>query len=288
MTRDEALIQLSDSTAEAVASVLRAYAPEGLERGRVNVLEDGAEPFASMPFPAVATTVNYVDGITGGNVFAITLVGAKKLAAAMMGADGPSPGDDLSELELSAVGEAMNQMMAAAAAAGGTAVGEEVEIAAPQTAILSDVSEASAPEGTGGRTVIVSFSVLGESARLVQVVPSAFLIRMTRALAEREIDLDDIPVISAQSIGADALRNVPVRVWAELGRSNLPVGRAVGLSSGTVVELDRAVDEAVELYVSGRRFAAGELVLVDGEWAVRVTELTGDAAATLDHKGETL
>jgi flagellar motor switch protein FliN/FliY len=67
-----------------------------------------------------------------------------------------------------------------------------------------------------------------------------------------------------------AIRSVPVRVWAELGRTRMPVGRAVDLASGAVVDLDRAPDDPVDLYVNGRRFATGRLLLVEDEWAVRV------------------
>jgi len=48
------------------------------------------------------------------------------------------------------------------------------------------------------------------------------------------------------------------------------VGRAVDLAAGAVVDLDRAPDDPVDLYVNGRRFATGRLLLVEDEWAVRV------------------
>ena len=60
----------------------------------------------------------------------------------------------------------------------------------------------------------------------------------------------------------------------------MPVGRAVGLASGSVVELDRGVEDPVDLYVNGRRFAVGRLVLAeDGEWAVRIDAITPDPSA---------
>ena len=49
-------------------------------------------PFESIPAPAVATNVSYVDGVTGGNVFVVTRLGARRLAAAMMGME--PPGED--------------------------------------------------------------------------------------------------------------------------------------------------------------------------------------------------
>ena len=76
------------------------------------------------------------------------------------------------------------------------------------------------------------------------------------------------------------IRHVGLRVWAELGRARLPVGRAVGLAPGAVVELDRGVDEPLDLYVNGRRLALGRLLLTeDGEWAVRIESVSSDADA---------
>jgi flagellar motor switch protein FliN len=76
------------------------------------------------------------------------------------------------------------------------------------------------------------------------------------------------------------LRGVGLRVWAELGRARLPVGRAVGLGPGAVLELDRGVDDPVDLYVNGRRLALGRLLLTeDGEWAVRVESVSPDPDA---------
>ena len=70
-----------------------------------------------------------------------------------------------------------------------------------------------------------------------------------------------------------AMRNIPVRVAVELGRASMPLARAVGLEAGMVVELDRAADACVDLYVNDRRFASGVLVVVDDEWAIRIEEL---------------
>jgi flagellar motor switch protein FliN len=79
---------------------------------------------------------------------------------------------------------------------------------------------------------------------------------------------------------ADALRQVTVRLTAELGRTHMPVGRLVDLPHGHVVELDRDVDDAIDLYVNGRRFALGRM-LVDraGAWTVRIDQIVLDLAA---------
>jgi flagellar motor switch protein FliM len=72
-----------------------------------------------------------------------------------------------------------------------------------------------------------------------------------------------------------ALGQVPVRVWAELGRARLSLAEVVALGVGAVVELDRRLEDPIDLYVNGLRLGYGELEIVDGEWAVRVDAVTG-------------
>jgi flagellar motor switch protein FliN/FliY len=69
MTSEEALKQLGASTLEAVAKVLRMFAPDGLEEGAVSIVPSGSPPLYGIAFPSVATHVCYIDGVSGGNVF---------------------------------------------------------------------------------------------------------------------------------------------------------------------------------------------------------------------------
>jgi flagellar motor switch protein FliM len=70
------------------------------------------------------------------------------------------------------------------------------------------------------------------------------------------------------------MMGVHVRVWAELGRTLLPLGQALELPPGTVVELDQGAESPIELFVNGMRFADGTLqVGAEGEWAVQIDAL---------------
>jgi flagellar motor switch protein FliM len=69
------------------------------------------------------------------------------------------------------------------------------------------------------------------------------------------------------------MMDVQVRVWAELGRTTLPLGQALELPPGTVIELDQGAESPIELFVNGTRFAHGTLLDADGEWAVQVDAL---------------
>ena len=180
----EALTKLGESTAEACLGVLEMFAADKVSTGDVTTFTDPKQAFAGVPVPCVAMSVSYVDGVTGGNVFLITLDGARNLAASMMGMDEPEDPDaeELSELELSAVSEAMNQMMASAAAATSVVLGNEVEISTPDTKMFTSADDVAAAYPATPHAVRIAMSICGEPARLVQLVPNAFVVRMSSAL----------------------------------------------------------------------------------------------------------
>jgi flagellar motor switch protein FliN len=72
---------------------------------------------------------------------------------------------------------------------------------------------------------------------------------------------------------ASHLLDVDVRLWAELGRARLPLANAVALGTGAIVDLDKEPQEPLDVVVNGRVFAQGTLLLVDGEWAVRIERI---------------
>jgi flagellar motor switch protein FliN/FliY len=290
MPASDALSRLGQSTAEACLGVLEMFAAGKVSVGEVTTLSDSKEAFEGVPVPAVAMAVSYVDGVTGGNVFLITLDGARLLAASMMGMDQPEDPDatELSELELSAVSEAMNQMMASAAAATSVVLGTEVEIGTPETKTFTAADAIADAYPQTPHAVRTAMTVCGEPARLVQLVPNAFVVRMSSALDDLGSEIPGATAGGPGSVAANApsLAGIPVRVWAELGRARMPSAQIVGLPTGAVVELDKQADDAIDLFVNGTHFATGRLVIVDGtDWAVRIehvldtTELSNESAA---------
>jgi flagellar motor switch protein FliN/FliY len=71
----------------------------------------------------------------------------------------------------------------------------------------------------------------------------------------------------------EAVFDVPVKVSAVLGRARMEVGDLLKLGPGTVLELDRKVGEAIDLYVNDRLVARGEVVLVEDKLGVTMTEI---------------
>ena len=294
MSAQDALQRLGQSSAEASLGVLEMFAPGQCSTGEVTVSDDVKAAFAGMPVPAVAMSVSYVDGVTGGNVFLVTLEGARKLAAAMMGMAEPDPPEvegELSELELSAVSEAMNQMMATAAVSTSSVLGTEVEISTPDTKTFTEAGGIADAYPATPHAVRTALSICGEPARLVQLVPNAFVVRMSSALDDLGTEVAPPPATESEGPAAAApnspakpsLAGIPVRVWAELGRARMPSAQVVGLPAGAVVELDRQADEPIDLYVNGTLFATGRLVVVDEtDWAVRIEHVLEKTKSSAD------
>jgi flagellar motor switch protein FliN/FliY len=80
--------------------------------------------------------------------------------------------------------------------------------------------------------------------------------------------------------GLDMLHDVEMEVSAELGRTRMSVRELLSLSPGAIVELDRAAGSPADLLVNGRLIARGEVVVVDEDFALRVTEIVAQSRAS--------
>lgn len=79
--------------------------------------------------------------------------------------------------------------------------------------------------------------------------------------------------ISRSAADLEAVFDVPVKVSAILGRTRMEVGELLKLGVGSVLELDRKVGEAIDIYVNDRLVARGEVVLVENKLGVTMTEI---------------
>jgi flagellar motor switch protein FliN/FliY len=279
MTTEQTLDRLAGATSAAVLGVLEMLVgAQSVTPGAIEVLPEGADPLAGVTAPVVAANVGFVDAVEGENVLVLPNGAVRGLAAAMMGMPPEHSDEPLSELELSAMGEAMNQLMSAAAAATGNLLGQEVDIEPPNTRVVETADELADVCAIEGAAVSASFSIFGRRCRLVHFVPPAFVLALTRALGGGEEDTR--PQAREDPLRRAAL-DVPVRLWAELGRAQMPAERAVSLADGTVVELDQEADAPIELFVDGMRFATGRLVVTDeGELAVSLETVAGHPTPT--------
>jgi len=110
---------------------------------------------------------------------------------------------------------------------------------------------------------------------------------------EQNLDLDDLDSLPAEEEAPEenesapdpnirppthakdleALYDIPVQVSAVLGKSNMQVNQLLKLGRGAVVELDRKVGEAIDIYVNNRLVARGEVVVVGERLGVTMTEI---------------
>lgn len=84
---------------------------------------------------------------------------------------------------------------------------------------------------------------------------------------------DLIPSGEESAIELDIFRNIPVDVSVELGRSKISLKEVYELSEGAIIELDRLVGEPLDLLVNGQVVAQGEVVAIDNNYGLRITEI---------------
>lgn len=100
---------------------------------------------------------------------------------------------------------------------------------------------------------------------------------MSAAMAGGGVDSDDEDEEDAEqaktAADLEAVFDIPVNVSAVLGKAHLPVSQLLKLSKGAVVELDRKVGEAIDIYVNNRLVARGEVVVVEDHLGVTMTEI---------------
>jgi len=280
----------AESSAEVLSTLLATRVSATLPE--IEVAPD--DPLGTLSYPLVTVEVSYVSGVNGANLFVLTPEQAATLAAAMIGAD--EVGDGLSDLELSAVSEAMNQMMGAATNILADTLSLDIEVAPPVCQVMDTAEHAR--EAFSDPAYCSRFRIVSDrlTADVVQLVPGDFALHLQQAFAAadlgRAVVAEPTPTAAASgvspsarankvatrtapaSVDLGALRRVRVRVSAELGRSRLEIGRIANLPPGAIVELDRAPDDPIDVFVNGRPYAQARLVLVDGEYAVQILSLT--------------
>lgn len=90
------------------------------------------------------------------------------------------------------------------------------------------------------------------------------------------VTLDEIQqgiTVEGKKKDIDAIYDIPVQISAVLGKSTMQVSQLLKLGRGAVVELDRKVGEAIDIYVNNRLVARGEVIVVEDRLGVTMTEI---------------
>ncbi|MCV9898990.1 flagellar motor switch phosphatase FliY [Exiguobacterium sp. N5] len=283
------------------------------------------------PTPHVALRVGYTEGIQGENVLVLTREDAAIISDLMLGGSGENVDpESLDEIRLSAVQEAMNQMMGAAATSLSTVFSKKIDISPP----LVEVFDATKNQTIIDRLELWETMVLIEfnlkvgtliDSTIVQIAPIQFGKQLVDELmkATGEVQAASEPVKEqpraeapkpqpqaqqpAQSVAPQPnkqksmpevavsqaefmplqspasqetapanlglLYDVPLNVTVELGRTKKSVREVLELSQGSIIELDKLAGEPVDIYVNQQRIARGEVVVIEENFGVRVTEI---------------
>ncbi|WVE35817.1 flagellar motor switch phosphatase FliY [Priestia megaterium] len=278
------------------------------------------------PNPHVAVQVQYTEGFSGTNLLVIKHEDAAVISDLMLGGTGENPTGIMDEIKLSAVQEAMNQMMGSAATSMSTVFQKKIDISPPSLDILN-IQKGEGTElipqddvfvkvsfnlkvGTLIDSNIMQLLSISFAKSLVEelLVPSA---EGTAASIEKESDLNEkqteqpaaeyiqheetqqaepvhVPVdvqpaafsefehVSSpqgDSRNLDMLLDIPLQVTVELGRTKRTVQEILALSSGAIIELDKLAGEPVDILINSKLIAKGEVVVIDENFGVRVTDI---------------
>lgn len=312
-----------------------------------NELED------KFPHPYVAIQVTYTEGLSGENLLVLQTKDAAIIADLMLGGDGTSAEEELNDIHLSAVQEAMNQMMGSAATSMSSIFNKRVDISPPEITMLDIQKEEGVdhiPEED--RLAQIAFRLkVGEliDSEIMQLLPVNFSKELVNQLMNPEAPEEDKAGTekpsgdqvsqkeatssgntgathekeerkepssrttgtsspaesenrSPQMIGQGAqqestvesaefesfqpanmskgernnlnmLMDIPLNVTVELGRTKRTIRDILDLSSGSIVELDKLAGEPVDIFVNEKLMATGEVVVIDENFGVRVTDI---------------
>lgn len=203
-------------------------------------------------------------GYAGAAIAELHLPGAPRIAV-LVGADlvealASSP---LGGLDLAA---AAQPALDAAAAALGAGCGAAREVAVDL--VENDLS--------GPFTVV---PLLGGGAPAGALLVSDAAVAAVDAARTAQATSAPAPVLAGAARGIEMLHGVDMEVTVELGRARMTVRDLLALSPGEVLELDRAAGSPADLLVNGRLIARGEVVVVDEDFGLRVTEIVDETTA---------
>ena len=282
------------------------------------------------PLPYVVVEVGYTHGILGTNVLAIREQDALIISDLMMGGDGTNPPADLNELYLSAVSEAMNQMMGGVATSLSTMFRKKIDISPPSINVVDFAVATSITNAVAVEDYVVSIAFRMEVENLIdseimQILPIGVAKEMVDNLMN-SMQPPEVPVaqpgkpmatpqpqgqqqvampapprqqpvqqinvqpvqfaplvqqaLPAVDTNINLIMDVPLQVTVELGRTRKLIRDILELAPGSVIELDKLAGEAVDILVNGKLIAKGEVVVIDDNFGVRITEIVSPLERT--------
>ncbi|NLN47362.1 MAG: flagellar motor switch phosphatase FliY, partial [Clostridiaceae bacterium] len=294
--------------------------------------------------PYVVVDVEYTEGFLGRSLFILQVEDVKIITDIMMGGEGVVSEEDLSELHLSAIGEAMNQMMGGMATSMADMFNRVVNISPPHTMIIElDGQEIHELIGHESPELIrISFSMEIEGlmhSSIMQLMPLRFgkqlvsgvigdpepaapassspmpfqvvtaepvahdasttpasspvkqssdpvwqpPVHSSETMPSAQVDARpvqlpnfDAPVSSRSDpgeFGLGLIMDVALKVSVELGQCKKTIREILDLNTGSILTLDKPAGEPVDIVVHGKPVAKGEVIVIDDNYGIRITEI---------------
>ncbi|HAG11570.1 MAG TPA: flagellar motor switch phosphatase FliY [Desulfotomaculum sp.] len=266
--------------------------------------------------PCLAVDIEFIEGLSGFNVLVLKQSDAVIMTDLMMGGEGKrtlSEDEPMSEMEISAAAEAMNQMIGTAATSMADLFGFAVNISPPRTEFLEENSFSEVLNRSQGKMVVIYFRlIIGNilDTKFVQVMEINTAKKQASILYKKynqedteedihneelseqvEEDLQEgqqeelfilaeemkksVPNSTQAGIKKrmDLILDIPLKVTVVLGTAKRPIKDVLSITPGSIVELASLVDEPVEVLVNETLVAKGEVVVVDENFGVRITNI---------------
>jgi len=252
-----------------------------------------------LPPDSIFVKTSYTKGATGGIFFSMPLKESTILVDLMLGGDG-TPSDSLAGDSKDALSETFNQVMGSANQTLSDQAGETLSISALEILELGTIDTAALEKGLGPGpflTIPLATSQEALQTNINLIVSSLLYEQLKRKLgfeAPEATPLAPAPVAQLASGSSqpmqqmtqtavyesnvdtrnlDLLLDIELPVVVRMGHTEMPLGELLKLTPGSILELNRPADAPVDLLVNGKQIAKGEVVVVDGNFAFRITEI---------------
>jgi len=262
------------------------------------------EIYKNMSIPYVALKVGFREGIKGENLLLLKTADASVISDIMMGGDGTNIKLELDEIEVSAVSEAMNQMIGSATTSMATMLNRTIDISPPDVDVWEAFdSENMTDQELEKEFVQIAFEMTIDgvlessimqlySVEAAKDIVDAFTMEVIAdteediGKANEDVDLDDDTVITEETIKnleSNSSKDLPNRIEMLLdvmldltvvfGSTKKTVRELLSFGEGSIIELDKYIDEPLEIFVNNKLIGYGEVVVVDENFGVRITSL---------------
>ena len=253
----------------------------------------------------VQLALDFSGGFNGGNLIVFNFEDAEIISSLMMGDETGAKPEELTEAHQSTLQEFVNQMMSSMATGLNNKFGKPVSVSPVSLSIVESVSDLQLPSGTELVKVTYNLNLEGlVNSKFYHIMESP----LGSDLAKNSMSASGISqqVMPAQDAGGGAqagqvginavqfpplgdsvpygaggnislLLDVPLTLTVELGRTRQLVRDVLGLGEGSIIELDKLAGEPVDLLVNGKLIAKGEVVVIDENFGVRVTDIVSPA-----------